>query len=59
MAKSCCRGEKGELSKLEWPDVDMRRKEFKLRETKNGEPRLVPMTDEIYAVFVELWQNDG
>ncbi|MGH7232261.1 MAG: tyrosine-type recombinase/integrase, partial [Nitrospiraceae bacterium] len=48
---------KGELLKLEWPDVDMRRREFKLRETKNGEPRLVPMTDDVYAIFVALWQE--
>ena len=34
----------GELLKLEWPDVDMRRKEFMLRKTKNGETRVVPMT---------------
>ncbi len=35
---------KGELLNLEWPDVDMRRKEFILRGTKNGEVRVVPMT---------------
>lgn len=48
---------RGELLKLEWPDVDMRRKEFRLRETKNGEPRVVPMTEEIYAIFKELWKE--
>ncbi|WP_447983824.1 tyrosine-type recombinase/integrase [Nitrospira sp. Nam74] len=48
---------KSELLKLEWPDVDMRRKEFRLRETKNGEPRVVPMTDEVYGIFKELWQE--
>ena len=30
---------KGELLKLEWPDVDMRR-EFTLGKTRNGETRL-------------------
>ena len=35
---------KGELLKLEWSDVDMRRREFSLRKTKNGETRVVPMT---------------
>ena len=35
---------RGELLNLEWSDVDMRRKEFTLRRTKNGEVRLVPMT---------------
>src|SRR5262249_18705320 len=47
----------GELLKLEWSDVDMRRKEFKLRETKNGEARVIPMTPEVYEVFKHLWQE--
>lgn len=37
---------RGELLRLEWADVDMKRKEFTLRETKNGEARTVPMTPE-------------
>jgi integrase len=45
---------KGELLKLEWPDVDMRRKEFTLRKTKNGETRVVPMTSDVFDTFVEL-----
>ena len=45
---------KGELLKLEWPDVDMRRREFTLRKTKNGETRVVPMTHDVYETFVEL-----
>lgn len=48
---------KGELVNLEWPDVDLRRKEFTLRRTKNGEVRVVPMTPSVYQVFVELWQE--
>jgi len=48
---------KGELLKLEWSDVDMRRKEFTLRRTKNGEVRVVPMTPEVHQVFLELWQE--
>ena len=46
---------KGELLSLEWPDVDMRQREFTLRNTKNDEPRVVPMTPEVYDVFKELW----
>jgi len=42
---------KGELLKLEWPDVDIRRKEFTLRKTKNGEMQLVPMPPDVLAVF--------
>ena len=45
---------KGELLKLEWQDVDMRRKEFTLRKTKNGETRVVPMTPDVFEAFVAL-----
>ena len=48
---------RGELLNLEWSDVDMRRKEFTLRRTKNGEVRVVPMTPAVYQVFTELWQE--
>jgi integrase len=48
---------RGELLKLEWPDVDLRRKEFTLRKTKNGETRVVPMTPEVHEVFRELWKG--
>ena len=45
---------RGELLNLEWSDVDMRRKEFTLRRTKNGEIRVVPMTPAVYQAFTEL-----
>jgi integrase len=45
------------LLKLEWSDVDMRRKEFTLRKTKNGETRVVPMTPDVHAAFSELWKE--
>jgi integrase len=48
---------RGELLKLEWPDVDMRRREFTLRKTKNGETRVVPMTPDVHAAFSELWKE--
>lgn len=35
----------------------MRRREFALRQTKNGESRTVPMTPEVYRFFTELWQE--
>jgi len=47
----------GELLNFEWSDVHMRRKEFTLRHTKNGEVHVVPMTPAVYQVFVELWQE--
>ena len=45
---------KGELLKLEWPDVDLRRREFTLRKTKNGETRVIPMTPDVFDTFAEL-----
>ena len=48
---------KSELLKLEWHDVDMRRREFTLRKTKNEETRVVPMTPDVFEAFVELWKD--
>jgi integrase len=48
---------RGELLRLEWPEVDMQRREFTLLHTKNGESRTVPMTPDVYRVFTELWQE--
>ena len=45
---------KGELLKLEWPDVDMRRGECTLRKTKNGETRVIPMTPDVFDTVAEL-----
>jgi integrase len=42
---------RGELLRLEWSDVDMKRIEFTLRETKDGDARIVPMTPEAYEAF--------
>ena len=36
-----------ESLRLEWPDVDMVRREFTLRTTKNGETSTVAMTPEV------------
>ena len=49
--------EEARLLQLEWSDVDMRRKEFTLRRTKNGELRMVPMTPAVYEVFKECWEE--
>ena len=48
---------RGELLKFEWPNVDMRRKEFTLGKTKNRETRVVPMTPDVHAAFSELWKD--
>ena len=45
---------RGELLQLEWSDVDLKRREFTLRHTKNGEDRVIPMTPDVYAAFTDL-----
>lgn len=45
---------RGELLQLEWSEVDMKRREFSLKHTKNGEDRVIPMTPDVYAAFCEL-----
>jgi integrase len=48
---------RGELLKLEWSDVDLRQKEFTVRDTKNGETRVVPMTPQVCQIFASLWRE--
>jgi len=48
---------RGELLALEWPDEDLKRKEFTLRKTKNDELRTMLMMPAVYQVFVELWKD--
>ena len=45
------------MLKLEWPEVDMRRKKFTLRKTKNRETRVIPMPPDVHAAFSELWKD--
>ena len=40
----------GEITKLEIKDIDYENKLAKLRDTKNGEDRIVPLTDEAIAI---------
>ncbi|NEX19754.1 site-specific integrase [Thiorhodococcus mannitoliphagus] len=44
---------KGELMGLRWPDVDLPRGRITLRETKNGETRVVPLTGPALALLKE------
>ena len=48
---------KVELLKLQWQDVDMRRREVTLNKTKNGESRVVPMTPDVFELSMELWND--
>jgi len=45
---------RGELLKLEWADVSLERKELTLRDTKNGDTRVVPLTERCVAVLAGL-----
>jgi integrase len=41
----------GELQKLDWPDVNLNQSAVFLRDTKNGSPRSVPLSNEARAVI--------
>jgi integrase len=45
---------KGEVVSIKWENVDFKNREIHLPMTKNGEPRDVPMTDEVYQVLGDL-----
>jgi integrase len=40
-------GRKGELIGLEWSDINFDRKLAYIKTTKNGEPKVLPLTDEV------------
>jgi integrase len=41
----------GELQKLDWQDVSLKQSAVFLRDTKNGTPRSVPLSDEARAII--------
>lgn len=45
---------RGEVLSLKWENIDFKNKEIHLPITKNGEPRDVPMTDEVFKVLCDL-----
>ena len=45
---------RGELLRLTWADVDMKRRTITFRQTKNGHDRTVPMTDALHAMLAAL-----
>lgn len=45
---------RGEILSLRWEDVDFKNRELQLPTSKNGEPRDVPMSDEVFKVLSEL-----
>jgi integrase len=45
---------RGELLSVRWCDVNLRSKTIRLLRTKNGEPRVVPLTPQAIAILSEL-----
>lgn len=45
---------KGEVLSIKWENIDFKNREIHLPITKNGEPRDVPMTEEVYQVLCDL-----
>ncbi len=48
---------KSEILALTWEDIDWQRKLAQLRDTKNGEPRAVPLSHEAEAILQELGRS--
>jgi len=50
---------KSEILGLKWSQVDFlnRRIDLKPKDTKNSEPRIIPITKELYEALMLLWQN--
>jgi integrase len=47
-------GRRGELLALEWEDVDLDRRRATFRETKNGEPRTIALTETLVAALKQV-----
>ena len=45
---------KGEVEGLRWRNIDFKNKLFLLDDTKNGEPRNIPMSDTIYEMLLQF-----
>ncbi|MBS3904137.1 MAG: site-specific integrase [Simkania sp.] len=45
---------RGEILSLRWEDVDFKNRELHLPTSKNGEPRDVPMSDEVFRTLSDL-----
>jgi integrase len=50
---------KGELLKLLWRDIDLKRRVMTLRDTKNGDDRRVPLTQKAIELLEQLPRGEG
>lgn len=48
---------KSEAAKLRWEDVDFKGRTILIRETKNDEPHMLPLTNYLYKLLLNRWQN--
>jgi integrase len=48
---------KGELLKIKWSDVDFKQRTARLGTTKNGKPRMLPLTQPVIAEMMKLREN--
>ena len=48
---------KGEMFDLTWPMIDRREKVIRLPESKNDEPRIVPISPEMTRILGDAWQR--
>jgi integrase len=48
---------KGEMLMLTWPMIDRREQVIRLPVSKNGEPRIVPISSEMATVLQEAWDR--
>lgn len=44
----------GELCRLDWKDVDLKKATARLRDTKNGDDRIIPLSSKAVAILKEL-----
>jgi integrase len=49
----------GEILALTWPQINLKRRFAKLKDTKNGEDRNVPLSPQAVAVFKEMLSAHG
>jgi len=45
---------RGEILSLKWADIDFKRRLITVENTKNGHPRIIPMTDKSYNILKTL-----
>ncbi|WGK81039.1 site-specific integrase [Vibrio aestuarianus] len=50
---------RSELLHLTWQDIDLKRKQAKLEQTKNGEKRLLVLTNEVVESLIKFRKNEG